>query len=832
MKAANSYASLLRGVSQQVPQDRADGQHTEQVNMLADPVNGLTRRHGSLWQAEALSSYVAASDNEDISNWKSYDFTQLGKEYTLLYRSKAKVSGATTNGLVVYNKTDKVFLTTSLNGTTINTAGTAAITSVGRYLFLAANNDVVAGSSVNTWDNSANHAKGVVWVRGGAYSRTYKVTYTNQSGTVTTVSYTTPASSYGGVLDTSDIPFAADDYTKQVNDRVNAYNSAVTAWIGTSTAAIQPSAIAASLMALMVSAGGGYSFTRIGSHICFGTGLVRAIEVDDGGDGSFIRAVGDEIISADATSVIHSVGKVVKVRPKDSQEAFYLQAYAKNGIATGYTEVTWREAPGVTHTVTQPLYYGAVSGSTFYVSKDTAWISTAIGATAPSMSPSVAGDADSSPMPYFVGQNITYLGTFQSRLLIGSGGVLAVSETNEYLNFFRTTVLTLPASDAFELIPQGSENDELTSSVLYDQDLVVFGTKRQYVISGNAALTPTSAKMAVMTTFESVVDANPISVGGYIFYSKQGTVSSDVFQIQPGKNDKSPEAFPASSQLVDYFQGGITELASMTGSPNYLFARTKGNPTGLYTFAYLDKQDGRKMDAWSRWQFNAALGVVVGMSVIKTGVLVFSARAKGAQGYWVADLCSLTTAVSDQPYLDSLRAVSYLTVPTHSVDASSGSNWAVAFDAENLRRFTGTLLPNLTTFNTNYPDSTGLKVGAVQEAYFVPTNPFMRDGKDKAILSGRLTVTKFITAFKESTGFKWLLSYRNVVDTEVEFNGRVLGDPENLIGIEPISTGQHNIPVGRETRKYELTVSARRWYPLTVTALEWVGQFFNRVQRF
>jgi hypothetical protein len=108
----------------------------------------------------------------------------------------------------------------------------------------------------------------------------------------------------------------------------------------------------------------------------------------------------------------------------------------------------------------------------------------------------------------------------------------------------------------------------------------------------------------------------------------------------------------------------------------------------------------------------------------------------------------------------------------------------------------------------------------------------MRDGKGKAILSGRLTVTKFIMAFKSSIGFDWKLTYRDTVITERSFNGRILGDPSNVIGIEPIVTGQYSIPVGRETRQYALSISARRWYPLTVSALEWSGQFFNRVQRF
>jgi hypothetical protein len=38
-------------------------------------------------------------------------------------------------------------------------------------------------------------------------------------------------------------------------------------------------------------------------------------------------------------------------------------------------------------------------------------------------------------------------------------------------------------------------------------------------------------------------------------------------------------------------------------------------------------------------------------------------------------------------------------------------------------------------------------------------------------------------------------------------------------------------PIALETRDYKLTLRARTWLPLTITTLEWVGQWFNRTQR-
>jgi hypothetical protein len=848
MKAADSYASLLKGVSQQVPQDRAEGQHSEQVNMISDPVNGLTRRHGSVWQAESwltsLSAAQMATYQADVANWRSYDLDSGGKEYLVLYRTQARPAGASPLPFaLVYNKTDKVFLTTvrpavdaGLDNLEAN--GVAALTGVGKYLFMTSKGSTVTGSTTELWNTPTNLGRAVVWVRGGAYSRTFKITVRTQAGGTVTVSHATPSSSFQGTLSTTDILTSDPDYVKKVNDRVNAYNSSVTAWIGTATAAIQPSAIATALATLLNSSG--VACSAIGSHICFTTAnQVRSIEVDDGGDGSLMRGVADEVESADRVSPVHFVGKVVKVRSRNAQEAYYLQAVAKSANATGYAEVTWIEAAGATHSIGGGILYGTVSGSSFYAASSATLLNSILPGDHPTFATSAAGDAESNPMPFFVGRKVTYLGTFQNRLLVGSGGALAVSRTDDYLNFFRSTVLTLPASDPFEMLPQGSEDDELFHSTLYDQDLVIFGKRRQYLISGTVALTPTSANMPVMSSYEGVADAAPVSAGGFIFYAKRGTESSGVFQIQPGQNDKSPESFPASSQLTDYIKGGVVELASITGTPSMLMLRTDASPNILYTFTYLDRTDGRKMDAWGRWDFNSALGPFVGMSVVKDGLLTVSLRLSGSKVYAVADFATVRTGLSTRPYLDSVRPWAQVLEGTGSVTTTSGVQWAAAFGAGSSRRFTGILLPSVATLQTNYPGEPDLQVGALQTAYFTPTNPYMRDKKDRAILSGRLTITKIIVAFKDSSGFSWETKYRGQTDSSVEylgssitFGGRLLGDPNNIIGVEPVTTGQYSVPIGRETRQYTLSLSARAWHPLTVTGLEWSGQFFNRVNRF
>lgn len=843
MKVANSYATLLRGVSQQTAEDRAEGQHAEQINMISDPVEGLCRRRGSvrLGEKQMTDLSVAQLPNYllDTANYRTYDYSFGGQEYAVLYRSKARVGIPNfLPGALVYNKTSNTWLTTvrpvgDVQLTAAEEAGVAAVTSVGKYVFMSGNTVPAASNSVNIWNEPINLSRVVVWVRGGAYSRTYTVSVVSQTNVTTTVAYTTPSSSYQGVLTTSDILTSDPDYTKKVNDRVNDYNSAVTAWIGTSSAAVQPGAIATQLALLFNAAG--ITCVAIGSHICFDGGeLLKSVTVDDGGDGSLMRGVADEINTADRTSVIHYVGKVVKVRGSGSSEAYYLKAVSKNpSVTSGYTEVTWVEGAGVQRNITSGLIYLTIVGSVAYWASSATLLATITPGPHPTFASSSVGDDDTSPMPYFATHLITYLGTFQNRLLIGSGGVLMCSRTDDYLNFFRSTALSLPANDAFEMFPQGSEDDVLVSSTLYDQDLVIFGRARQYVIPGSQALTPTSAAMPVMSSYENVTDAVPVSAGGFVFYAKGGTGFASLHQIQPGQTAKSPESYPASSQIGKYLAGRATEMVSHTGTPtNILFLRTDGKRNSVFTFSYLDKQDGRKLDAWSRWDFNPALGPVVGMSLEPDGLTIYFIRADGNAVWLVADRVSLLTSISDEAYLDSTRPYGSVELGAGSVTLASGASWAVVFDSTSTRRFTGVPLPQAATLLATYPDEPQARVGALSDASVTLTNPFMRDQKGKAITSGRLTITKLTVAYKNSAGFTWDLTYRKGVTESTDFIGRILGDPDNIIGVEPISTGQYSVPVGREVRDYTLTIKARKWYPFVLTNIEWGGQFFNRVQRF
>lgn len=104
MKKADTYQTILSGVSQQKPTARLVGQHYEQVNMIPDPVEGLTRRHGSLFVAD---KDMALTDEavQELATSRTFSFRYLGRELMLALPQDGSKNLGTP--VIVFDRTSK-----------------------------------------------------------------------------------------------------------------------------------------------------------------------------------------------------------------------------------------------------------------------------------------------------------------------------------------------------------------------------------------------------------------------------------------------------------------------------------------------------------------------------------------------------------------------------------------------------------------------------------------------------------------------------------------------------------------------------------------------------
>lgn len=613
------------------------------------------------------------------------------------------------------------------------------------------------------------------------------------------------------------------DYQRLVNDATLAYNRAVTAYTVSAAGAVLPDAIAQRLTSGLIAAG--IPAAAVGNHIALDG--ADEVEVSDGGDGSLVRAVDTEVPSVDALTDKHFVGKTVRVRPVSGAEGYYVKAKAKGTISEGFGEVLWVEAAGVEHKIQHAFCYALVSGGSCYVASSAAKLAALLPGSHPDFPASTAGDAVTAPLPAFIGKKITLLTTFQNRLLVGTGGTLSISRTGDYLSFHPRTVLTVPADDAFEVTAQGSDTDVLRQAVLYGRDLLLFGDNRQYAISGKEALTPTGVSLSVVSTVPGAASCQPQAIGGYLFFANTGERGTAVSQLQPSLDPNNPQVLPVSENLTSYLAGSPVESARR-GNPDTLYLRTSGAPGTIFQYRFSDSQRGREHSAWSKWQFNPALGTVLGMRATGQGLVVFFLRDAHGDTFLVADLCGEQAALSSRPYLDSQRTLAHVLTGTGSVRATSPDTWVAAYTASSVRFLIGDKLSGLAQLRLLYGD-THLVVGAEQPASWELTSPYIRDRAGKVNTSGRLTVASVQVQAASSSGLESTLTTQAGANSR-GFLARRAGDT-TLIGRIPVIDYQQQLAVGKNNAGYTLTLSPKKWYPLTITGVEWTGQLFSRSQR-
>lgn len=895
MKVEGSYESVVRGVSQQVPHQRFSGQHQLQANFLSDPVEGLVRRRGTRRLSETvLTPSLTASVIAQIQRYRTHKWNpgSAGDPLQVAYK---KYGPTQTNAELMYivNQNTRARVTTNVLAAGSDTVyqaainnGLSAITSVGRYLFMAANSNVGSVAATQDYLSAANRSKVVAWVRGGAYARTFTVTVLLTSGGQLKFNYTTMASSYPTPIDTASAGNVSDpDYQAKLSKVVADYNSATTKWIGDAAKDIQAENIAVRLVngpaTGGVSTGTGtgliaantaatginqianLQWSIVGSVIYIQGDNITEIVVDDGGDTTLIRGVGNEISSADLVSVRHWYGKIVKVRAKksDDSDAYYLKSENKNDSNDPVTyttsapapnvvnstppisntirgEVVWKETAGYTQSLVNHFLYGYFhTNGQVYITSSLALLASTLSITTPTLQPNLAGDDFTNPPPNFATRQITYLGMFQDRLVVGSGAVASFSRPGDYLNFFRQSVLTLTDTDPIDMFALGAEDDVLRHSALFDKSLFIFGDKRQYVVNGRTVLTPTNQNMTVVSQFPNTTGAQPQGSGNFIFYTKPGDTSQPVItlnQMQYGQIADSTESYDLSQQLTDFCSGVCAEIVPVT-SPAAVIVRPESGQN-LYIFRYTDEVGtGRRLQAaWDAWVFDQQFGTPISLATNGDEVLLVVMRvAEDGSTYLGVEQMSLRPAKTEEPYMDSYQTCTgvgaSIAYPSAYINATpSLRNRCYTVVVGGAHPLTGTTYPQRAQLDVPQIAG-GTVVGGIPfPSVVIPTNPYQRDQNGNALLNGRLTLSQVSISVQDTGAMDVYVTDANREWLSKHFNGFLLSRVASQVGSQPIINTQISALIGREVRECTYRIQAIEWLPLNVTAISWTGQAFRR----
>lgn len=677
-------------------------------------------------------------------------------------------------------------------------------------------------------------------------------------------------------------------YQKEINDRTYAYNVAVNAWIASSAEAIVPGNIAQQL-ADALNAAGFTGWLVVNSQL-YNADCDSVEAYDQSGD--LVVALSNTVTSTDDLTPEFAIGKIVRIDPvSNGEDSYYVRADSKEaGYASGVRKVIWRETAGVTQTLSDFLAVGKFLNDKFYVASSFAALAALLLAeeaytltlndlgTWPS---SLSGDLTTNPPPHFIGRQITALSVFQNRLVVCSGSTVNMSRINDPFQFWRTTVVTLPDDDPIEGYAVGSEDDVIRQAATYDRNLYLYADSAQFVVNGRVAQTPATFSMGVSLRIDNTGYAKPVGSGPLMFFLKedQQLGASRLLQVQAGVFQDQPAVHDVSQQLRDYINGTPAEIVCLS-DPSIVAVRTEfimksaggfgfARPWGLFVYQYLDQPDGQRVtDAWSAWEWSSALGACTGISrapsgdafvvytsvagtvggVLSHGTLAmhFPCRASatglphldGLQGadaaeqascYWgphagAATLGSVYTAFG-AAYSTVYPGVSdssrFAGIPDYNYTIGDGP--AEEADPLRWRGWQGYLSDASAGLGDDYPLMAGKELdawtGLAYPAYIDTTNPQVRDRNGEAIRLGQLVLTKLRVTTTQSAGFA--ASWRDHDGT------KELGGWSGAYYRDRVET----VWIGRGSQDVQVRLAADSWLPLTISGIEWQGQWFHRSGR-
>ena len=876
---------MINGVSQQPPALRLASQAESVINCLSSPVEGLTKRPpfnhlGKLitGSAGAGQPFVEIVDRDgtiqylimirdgaiDVFNLDGTSQTVTtpnGTDYldianTAEPADKFRVASVADYTFIV-NREKTVTMdhagTYTQSGTAITVTSNAhGLTSGvkiqidfetgssvdGTYVatVVNANSFTLVGASASTSGNCRFNelspdvsAKGIVFIKAADYDTTYEVKIKSPDGTSTlaTASFTT--ASVGGA-----VPNSGTIATDLRNDLASALPSG---WV--------------------------FTVDQYIIRIQRQDGTDFVLESTDSKAGTYTKAIKGAIDAVSDLPTLCEDGFIVKVQGTKTTrlDDYYVKFETSNGLSFGFG--IWRETVGPLEpykfnksTMPYVLVRDAATGNFEFKQFD--W------------SGRIAGDLVTAPTPTFVGTTINNINSFRNRLIFLADENVIMSAADSYDRFFPETVQTIVDSDPIDLVTGGTEIHFLTSSLAFANTLLLFSRHGQFRLDAGAstiggALTPKTATITAITTYETEPTVDPITVGRTVYFSvPKGEFSGLRDFYLPDITASVPISEEVSSAVPRYIPKNITTLIS-SASEETVIAISKDQPKRVYFYKFFYEEDSKLQSSWSFWEVKGAKSML-GASIVDSDVYFVIQYSDGVY----LEKCSLRPESVDvgselEILLDrkidetkchinvinqggaGVQSVISLPYPT----ATAGIQVVVGRDvAGNTIQHGEVKVPSAETLTgatqsgfsgngtmTVLGDLTNAKffIGEKYDMTYEFSTPYLKEqptGGGVAVVAGpRLQIRTWTFVFDDTSAFKIKVTPRGRDPFTYPYNGFVVGQNPPALGQAPFLAGKFRVPVMAHNNDTKIEILSDSPLPCRIQSSEWEGWLHTRARR-
>ena len=891
---SSSIPNMINGVSQQPSALRLASQAEQVINCLSSPVEGLTKRppfnhiskliNGSVGTGKPFVKVVDRDGNiqylivirdgaidvfdlngnvQTVTAPNGTDYLNIANtadaseqfriasvaDYTFILNREKVV---TMDHPGTYTQNDgatpvgagTIITVTSNNhgletGVKIQIDFETGTTPDGTYTATKVDNNtftLVGATSLNTSGNARFNElspdvsrKGIVFIKAADYATTYTVKIKSADGTTTLATATYATASPGGT-----VPNSNTIATDLKNDLATALP---TGWTFTVDQYI-----------LRIEKNDDTDFI---------------LESTDSKAGTYTKAIRGAIDTINDLPTLCENNFIVKVQGTKTTKLddYYVKFETSNGTAFGFG--IWRETVGPLEpfkfnksTMPHVLVRDAATGTFKFEEFD--------------YSPRIAGDLTTAPTPTFVGTVLNNINTFRNRLVFLADENVIMSAADSYDRFFPETVQTIVDSDPIDLVTGGTEIHFLTSSLAFANTLLLFSRHGQFRLDAGAvgiggALTPQTATITAITTYETEPNVDPIAVGRTVYFSiPKGEFSGLRDFYLEDVTGAVPVSEEVSSAVPRYLPKNIVSLVS-SASEETIIAISKDEPKRVYFYKFFYEEDEKLQSSWSFWEVKGAK-TVLGASIIDSDVYFVIQYADGVY----LEKCSLrpesvdpgsnlevlldrkvdetkchinvinqggagVQSIISLPYPTSTtgiqvvvgRDVSGNTIQHGQVITASSESQTGATQSGFAGNGTMTVLGDLS--NAKF------FVGELYDMLYEFSTPYLKEqpaGGGVSVIAGpRLQIRTWTFVFDDTSAFKVKVSPRGRSSFTYPYNGFIIGQNPPALGQAPFLTGKFKVPVMAQNNDTKVEILSDSPLPCRIQSAEWEGWLHSRARR-
>ena len=589
--------------------------------------------------------------------------------------------------------------------------------------------------------------------------------------------------------------------------------------------------------------------------------LLTATDTKTGED---LVAIKSSVDGMDDLPTVSKHGFIIKVQ--GSKATAFDDYYVKfiTDVGSGFGPGQWKESvgPGITFEIdstTMPHTLVRNANGTFTFGKFT-W------------SARVAGDETTAPNPTFIDRQIQNIDLFRNRLVFLADENVILSAADSYDRFWPETVQTVVDSDPVDLSTGGKSINFLVSSVGFANTLLLFSRHGQFRLDSGlnigSSLTPKTATITAITTFDMASAVDPVAVGRNIYFPiPKGTSFSGVREFfLPDASGAIPLSEEVTASVPRFIPGNLSTLVASVAE-EALALISKDQPKRIYIYKFFFEDDTKLQSAWSYWEVKGSK-TILGADIIGSDLYVVVEYSDGAYLEKIALrpenidpetvntagtkleilLDRKTTEASCSTTLINSGALGVQTVITLPYPIATTGVMAVVgrYDSSNTISH-GQVIRPLSESQTGGAGGHGTMtvpgdlsnakfyVGELYDMNYEFSTPYVKEqktGGGVSIAAGpKLQMRTWSLIFDKTSAFELKITPTGRDASSYPYNGIILGQAPPLIGSPSLQTGSFRVPVMASNIDTKIEIISSSPLPCRVQSAEWEGFYHTRARR-